>query len=132
VTVRTINGRNKPARCTAVPESASITVNRVGDSQLYLSLYMFLVFRQLGYSQSSLDGTQPKTACHMFESGRDLKVHVQKLGHPIPINIGAPYHKFSTFSTTFQLNKNYSGEYFTERNTIYPTGERHWKPRRLL
>ena len=52
--------------------------------------YLFL-FRQL---PSELTERNSNKLCHMFGSEPDLKMHVQKLGHPFPQKLGAIFDLF--------------------------------------
>ena len=52
------------------------------DSIFYLSVF----FRQLS---SELSGRNPTKTCHIFGSELHLKVHIQNMGCPLPLIIGA-------------------------------------------
>jgi len=45
----------------------------------------------------------------MFRSECHLKLHVQNLGYPLPLKLGAQKPPFLTFLSTLQLNGNFNG-----------------------
>jgi len=74
--------------------------------RFYLSIFYF---RQL---PSELTEWHSTKTCHMFESGCDLKMHVQNVGYPLPYNWELQTTYFRRFSTTSQLKGLiYNGQY---------------------
>ena len=67
-----------------------------------LSFFLFFI-RQLPSDLTERNST--KTG-HMFEIECNLKMHVPKLGYPVPLKIEAPK---PPFSTTVQLSGNFNG-----------------------
>ena len=72
-------------------------------------LLSFFFFGQLPSQFAEWNSGYSAKTGHMLGSECDLKMHVQNLGYPIPVQIGS--RKTTIFSTTSQLNGNFNGLY---------------------
>jgi len=72
----------------------------VGGLRFYrdLNSFLFISYHQLLSELAERNST--KTG-HTFGSECAFKMHVRKLGYPLPLKIGAPNHLFSTFFDDF-------------------------------